>query len=549
MLIDAAKHGIVPGKDISVQLTELLSQLSLTNENKELKIAPGVYYLTAENCARERLFITNTVSDDEFSAEECPHEARIGLTFKSIENLAVRAEGATFVLDGQMTNAAIINCKNLELDGLEFRHKNPDEHEFTVIKKTPLSVDFRLDADSCYKKSGRGFCFVGRDYETDFFRGKNAAWGWFGKIFADNENHIRREKNPFFGARSIEETEPHVFRVKYAGTSRFTPGERYCVFNTRRQYVGIFVDRSQDVTLKNVSQRFNYSLALVAQDCENISLDSVNFAPAENQEKRLVSIADFMQFCMCRGKVTVKNSFFCGAGDDCLNIHGVHFSITEKQDKKMIVRFMHKQTHGFNPLRIGDKIEYVNPKTLLPVGSARILSSKLLNETDIELTVDSENGAEKGLVVEDVTACPGLLFKGNTLTRIITRGLLITTQGKVVVEDNSFDNTEMAAILFSDDAKSWYESGRCTDVTIKNNRFGDCGAYNIQILPENGHTNSIVHGDFVIDGNTFEKTACGGIDAHSARSLTFFGNIGSGITQGFIKQKNIQKLIVKKPMI
>lgn len=546
MIISATDFGIVPGNDISVKLTELFVRLSRTDEPKELLIPPGVYYLTAESCAFDTLFITNTVGDGEFSGDERPHEAHIGLLLKNIKNLTVNAEGAIFVLDGKMTNAAIINCESVELNGLEIRHKNPDEHEFTVLKKTPFSVDFRLDGDSCYEADEKGFRFTGRDYEESFFRFKNASWGWFGKIFADDINHIRREKNPFFGALGIKEVEPYVFRVKYARTSRFTPGERYCVFNTRRQHVGIFIDKSKNIKLKGVSQRFNYSLALVAQDSEDITVDGVNFSPAAGQEKQLVSLADFMQFCMCRGKITVENSYFCGAGDDCLNVHGIHFSIVENRGNEIKVRFMHAQTHGFNPLRAGDTVEFVEPKTLLPDGSATILSSVLLNETDIMLTLDDGSRAEAGMVIEDVSACPELDFKNNTLTRIITRGLLITTQGNATVEGNSFDNTEMAAILFSDDAKNWYESGRCTQVTVKNNRFGSCGAYNIQILPENGATGSIVHGSFVIENNVFEKAVRGGIDANCAKSLTFMNNTGAGISPKFVKCRNISEFIEDK---
>ena len=142
---------------------------------------------------------------------------------------------------------------------------------------------------------------------------------------------------------------------------------------------------------------------------------------------------------------------------------------------------------------------------MLSKGKAKILSSSLLDEYTISLSVDSLNGAEKGMVIEDVTACPNLYFAGNELTRIITRGLLITTRGKVVVENNIFADTQMSSILFSDDAKSWYESGMVCDVTIRNNKFLTCGSgKNIWILPENSVHEGAVHGDFLIEDNILQ---------------------------------------------
>ena len=162
----------------------------------------------------------------------------------------------------------------------------------------------------------------------------------------------------------------------------------------------------------------------------------------------------------------MKDSYFDGAGDDCLNVHGIHFKITKKQENTITVRFMHPQSHGFNPLRVGDTIAFINPETLLEEGKTVIEKSELLNEYEIRLSVNNAEMASVGSVIEDISACPDLDFVNNMMTRIITRGLLITTRGKVNVSGNRFVSTTMSGILLSDDAKSWYESGMCCDVTL-----------------------------------------------------------------------------------
>ena len=238
---------------------------------------------------------------------------------------------------------------------------------------------------------------------------------------------------------------------------------------------------------------WTYSLALVAQDSENITADRIDFSPGEGSARKLASAADFIQICMCRGRIVVKDSYFDGAGDDCLNVHGIHFKITKKQENTITVRFMHPQSHGFNPLRVGDTIAFINPETLLEEGKTVIEKSELLNEYEIRLSVNNAEMASVGSVIEDISACPDLDFVNNMMTRIITRGLLITTRGKVNVSGNRFVSTTMSGILLSDDAKSWYESGMCCDVTIENNTFDYCGETPILIKPENSRHAGAVH--------------------------------------------------------
>ena len=313
-------------------------------------------------------------------------------------------------------------------------------------------------------------------------------------------------------------------RVRYPNTLRFKKGDRYYLFDVRRQFAGIFISKSENVTLQNIRQRFNYSLALVAQDSENITVDSVEFAPEKGSARKMASVADFIQLCMCRGKAVVRDSYFDGAGDDLLNIHGIHFKITKIDGKNLTVSFMHPQSHGFNPLRVGDKIAYINSETLLEEGTAVIEQSELLNETEIRLTVSALTGAKVGYVIEDVSACSQLEFVNNTSTRIITRGLLITTREKVNVENNRFKSTSMSGILLSDDAKSWYESGLCRDVTIKSNTFDYCGKTPILIKPENSRFAGAVHKNVRIIGNTFKKYSGVCISAKATDEITVKDN-------------------------
>lgn len=500
----AKDYNILPGNDISEELAQLISYVSTVSGEKNVVFTEGTYYLDSEKCEKKMLYITNTVGDSEFKIDETPHLNAVGFYLNGISDLAVDGGNSVFIIDGKMTNIAIENCKNITLKNIEIRHIHPDMHELKVIGKTMFNVDFEIDRDTlCEYENGKLY-FCGKDYKLAADRGSNTAY-WIGLIRSDSPNKVERVRHPLFSARKLKDLGERRIRVSYPNTSRFKLGDRFYIYDVRRQFAGIFINRSENIILENIKQRFNYSLALVVQDSEDITADRLDFSPEKDSTRMLASVADFVQLCMCRGKVRITNSNFCGAGDDCLNIHGIHFKITEKSGDDIIVRFMHPQTHGFDPLRVGDSIAFIDTETLLERGHAKIIKSVLLNEYEIRLTLDSADKAVIGEVIEDISACPELEFKANTISRIITRGLLITTRGRVTVEDNHFVCTSMSGILLSDDAKNWYESGMCCDVTVKNNVFDYCGQTPVLIKPENRKYEGAVHKNIRIIGNKFNE--------------------------------------------
>ena len=503
-IINASDFGIVPDSEIAEKLTELFSFVKTVEGEKTVVFQKGTYHIDSDKCIKKILYITNTTGDEEYQKNETPHLNTVAFYLEGISDLVLDGNDSVFIIDGKATNASVIGCRNITLKNIEIRHSHPRMHEMTVVNKSKFSVDFEIDEDSLYKFEKGRMYFYGKDYCEKADKDAVRTW-WSGLIRKETPDKVERGFHPFRSKVKIKDIGDRKVRVYYTGTSRFSIGDRFCVYDVRRQYAGIFVDKSENITLENIKQRFNYSLALVVQDSENITVDSVEFAPEKGCARKMSSVADFIQLCMCRGKTVVKNSFFDGAGDDCLNVHGIHFKIKDKTDDKIKVSFMHSQTHGFNPLRVGDDIAFINPKTMLETGRAVIKHSELINEQEIMLTLDSTDNAVIGEVIEDISACPDLDFVNNTATRIITRGLLITTRGKVNIENNHFLSTTMSGILLSDDAESWYESGMCQDVTIRNNIFDYCGETPILIKPENKEHKGAVHKNIKIIGNTFRK--------------------------------------------
>lgn len=535
---NATDYGVKPNEYCEKALEEFLASIPNDNEEKVIEFENGEYLIDAENLKKQMLYITNTVGDAEFSKDETPHLNRAPLCFENLKNVTVEGNGAKFIIHGKSTNAVISKCENIKLQNFTITADNPEMHELKVVGKSRFYVDFEIDKQSKYINENGKFYFVGHDYKRAFTDKAKNSW-WNAYFPADRPHFCQRMRHPLCDAFKIKEIGERQFRAYCFSAKKFTVGDKYYLFDVRRQYAGIFVQDSKNVTLENVKQHFNYSLAFVAQNTENITIDNVYFAP-EN-DRVMCSAADFIQICMCRGQVLVKDSYFSGAGDDCLNAHGFHFKIVEKKENSITVRFMHPQSHGFNPFDVGDEITFVNSKTMLEKGTAKIEHSNLTNEYDIELALDNADDAVIGEFVENVTACPNVTFTNNTVDRIITRGLLLTTRGKTIIENNHFTSTTMSGILLSDDADNWYESGACLDMTIKNNTFDYCGENGILIKPENTVHAGAVHKNINIIGNTFRKCEKACFDIKSTDNVIIKDNTVSTCPE-ILKTENVTNL-------
>lgn len=499
-IFNASDYGILIGKEIGRQLDELLIVLAGVNGEKILNFDNGEYYIDSDNCHKRLLYITNTIGDGEWKNGETPHLNSVAINLENISDLTFNGNGCVFNMRGQMTNIAMSNCKNINLQDFSIKVENPDLHELEVIRKGIFSIDFKLDDESQYVLQSGAYYFKGKDYKVKVFDNCVTAH-WIGKINKSNPERLQRVGHPLFAAYKFVELKPHVFRAYYALPHRYKLGDCFYLFDVRRKFVGIFAERCENLKINKISQHFNYSLAVVCQDCNNVDIANCIFAPPKHSAKRMASVADFIQVCMCRGDINITNNYFVGAGDDCLNTHGVHYKIIDVSKGEITVRYSHAQTHGFNPLAVGDTIRFINPDTLLGDNVATITGSVMASEYDIKLKITDTKNVSCGMVIEDISACPNLNFSNNTMSRIITRGILVTTSGKVVIENNCFVDTYMNSILISDDAKSWYESGNVTDVTIIGNTFMECNGYNVCVKPENGSNKTRVHRNIVIKNN------------------------------------------------
>ena len=177
---------------------------------------------------------------------------------------------------------------------------------------------------------------------------------------------------------------------------------------------------------------------------------------------------------------------------------------------------MHNESWGFQAFAEGDELEFIKWNTLIPFGKATVKSFEKLNDTDIKLLIEGDvPGIElEKDVVENATWTSDLYVRNCDFGPTSGRGILCTTRGEVIIENNNFHNLWGPALLIEDDCNFWFESGYTKEIIFRNNRVSRCenacmweGAPSIRYTPKvmDESSETPVHGRLVLKNNIFEK--------------------------------------------
>ena len=478
-----------------------------------IQLAPGKYDFYPKEAVKRKFHISNT--------NDAPDSLKaIVFYFLDCKNLHIKGHGAEIVLRGKAIETALTHCEDVSIEGISFDYKRPTVSEMRVMHVNDRFADVRIHKDSRHEIVDSQLAWIGEGWED---KAQN-LWQVF-----DPENQEVSRKDLSVGEMRFSKLAHNQVRIYFDKNPGFIEGLIYQNRNTFRDYAALFVQKSKNISLKNVHIYFMHGMGIVSQYCENITIDSLIVRPRENSGRTCAAWADILHFSGCKGKVEISNSYLSAANDDAVNVHGTHLRIVESVSKRKVkVRFMHSQTYGLDAFYVGDSIEFISAKSLLPFSKNKISKVRKLNDKEIELTLEQNvpNSIRTNDVIENSSWTTDVTIQNTKIARIPTRGVLVTTRGKVIIENNKFIKTHMSGILIADDANFWFESGYVRDVTIRNNQFIDCGSPVINIHPENSkivdghpvHRNiRIVNNQFVLGENVI-------ISAKSTGNIEFSNN-------------------------
>lgn len=478
-----------------------------------VQFAPGKYNFYPQNAFKRKFHISNT--------NDAPDSLKaIAFYLLNSEFINIKANGADVVFRGKVMEMCIDNCENIIIDGISFDYQRPTVSELKVLSVNDHFVDVNIHVDSKYKIVDSSLVWIGEGWQHK----AKSLW----QSFNPNTQRLRRQ-NIFVNNMRFSELSENEVRIHFDKNPGFTERFIYQNRNTFRDYSAIFMQRSKNIIWENVNIYFMHGMGFVSQFCENITYDSLYVGPRKEKGRTCAAWADILHFSSCKGKIEVKNSYLSAANDDAINVHGTYLRIVDIISKQKIkVHFMHPQTFGFDAFQAGDSIEFINSKSLLPYSKNLVTKANKLNEKEIELTLNQDVPSDVKLkdVIENITWTPDIHITNSIITHIPTRGILVTTRGKIVIENNEILKTNMSGILIANDANNWFESGFVQNAIIRNNKFIKCGEPVINIHPENSEIieGYPVHTNIQITNNQFKLKNKLLLSAKSTKNIRFTNN-------------------------
>lgn len=420
----------------------------------------------------------STVREYYISNHDQDNPKKVGIALEDMKNLTIDGQGSEFVFYGRMIPVSLLRSENCVLKNFSIDFEQPHIAQVQVVENEPEKgitfepapwVDYRISKDSVFEGLGEGWVM---------------RYSW-GIAFDGKTKHVVYNTSdigcPTKGA--FEVAPRRICSPKWKD-ARLVPGTVVAMRGWGRPTPGIFMSHDVNTSLLDVKVHYAEGMGLLAQLCEDITLDGFGVCLKGNNDPRYFTTqADATHFSGCKGKIVSKNGLYEGMMDDAINVHGTYLKVIKRvDDHTLIGRYMHDQSWGFEWGRPGDDVQFVRSETMELIGKQNQITAirpydkgEIQGVREFSITfkeaIDSAINEKSGFGIENLTWTPEVSFAGNTIRNNRARGTLFSTPKKTVVEDNLFDHTSGTAILLCGDCNGWFETGACRDVTIRRNRF------------------------------------------------------------------------------
>lgn len=544
-VIDVTDFGADPvaGQDSTPAVEKALEKAREADGPVTIRFPRGRYDLYPDRAPERELYVSNTAGTNSSVKNK-----KIGILVENMNDVTIDGDGSEFVFHGKMTEFAAINSENVTFKNYSTDFEVPTVIDVTVEKTDGNTAIVYVPECYDYEISGTTITWLSdvSPYSGQRYWTAANSLGYT-QTYDEKTGLTQRESNQLFSnVTSIEDLGDHRLKFTYSSrNSQVREGLCYQMRYTLRDTPGTFFWKSKDIRLENIDVEYLHGFGMVGQHTENITLDDVDFEVTGEKGRTTAGFADFIQMSGCRGLIDIQNCTFSNPHDDPINIHGTFNQVTRiLSDTQIEVTYMHNETAGFPNYFVGDQIEFMTKGNMIPVadsvrtvtavdgpdGQGGDMGEGSGSLTKIILTLDAPIPSEVKVnshVVENITWTPDVYIAGNIFKETPTRGILCTTRGEMVIEDNVFDGLGMASIYISNDAQGWYESGPCRNVTIRDNVFIRPRAAAILVEPTNPtvSTEDTVHSSFTIVDNTFYLPAVQVLNAKSVADLTFENNV------------------------
>ena len=443
-------------KNASPVLQKALAKIKAEYKEGEkviLRFPEGRYEFHEKGAAVREYYISN---------HDQTNPKKVGIALEDMKNLTLDGQGSEFVFHGRMLPVSLLRSENCLLKNFSIDFENPHIAQVKIVENDPQDgivfepapwVDYRIAKDSIFEAYGEGWTM-------------RHSWGI--AFDGDTKHLVYNTSDIGCPTKGASEVAPRRIHAPGWKDARLVPGTVVAMRGWGRPTPGIFLSHDVNTTIENVKVHYAEGMGLLAQLCENITLEKFGVCLKGDADPRYFTTqADATHFSGCKGKIVSCNGLYEGMMDDAINVHGTYLKVVKRVDDRTLVgRYMHGQSWGFEEL-VGkqNKIISIRPYDKEQTEGAREFL------ITFQEPVDQVINEQSGFGIENLTWTPEVLFSGNVIRNNRARGSLFSTPRKTIVENNLFDHTSGAAILLCGDCNGWFETGACRHVIIRKNRF------------------------------------------------------------------------------
>lgn len=459
-------------KNASPVLQKALAKIKAEYKEGEkviLRFPEGRYEFHEKGAAVREYYISN---------HDQTNPKKVGIALEDMKNLTLDGQGSKFVFHGRMLPVSLLRSENCLLKNFSIDFENPHIAQVKIVENDPQDgivfepapwVDYRIAKDSIFEAYGEGWTM-------------RHSWGI--AFDGDTKHLVYNTSDIGCPTKGASEVAPRRIHAPGWKDARLVSGTVVAMRGWGRPTPGIFLSHDVNTTIENVKVHYAEGMGLLAQLCENITLEKFGVCLKGDADPRYFTTqADATHFSGCKGKIVSCNGLYEGMMDDAINVHGTYLKVVKRVDDRTLVgRYMHGQSWGFEWGCPGDEVQFIRSNTMELVGKQNKITS--IRPYDKEQTegareflitfqepVDQVINEQSGFGIENLTWTPEVLFSGNVIRNNRARGSLFSTPRKTIVENNLFDHTSGAAILLCGDCNGWFETGACRHVIIRKNRF------------------------------------------------------------------------------
>ena len=502
-----------------------------------LRFAKGEYHFYPTPELEREYYISN---------HDQPNPKPVGIPLENLQNIVLDGQGARFIFHGRMLPLSLFNCQNCTLKNFSVDFENPHITQFKVIANDTAAreITFEVAPWVNYKIDNGTFVAFGEGWQHT----PQACIAFDGTT----RHLVFNTSDLGVNFRKVSEKAPHVIVAGNWKQPKLTPGTVIAGRTWYRPAPGIFIHHSQNTRLENVQVHYAEGMGLLAQLCENITLDRFSVCGKGKDDPRYFTTqADATHFSGCKGTIVSQNGLYEGMMDDAINIHGTYLKVIEKNDDyTLTAAYMHSQSWGFFWGESGDTVQFVKSATMEITGERNTIAAISAQDKPtphgaktfkIRFTQPLPSALNSGesFGIENLTWTPEVEFSHNTIRNNRARGTLFSTPKRTLVAGNLFDHTSGTAILLCGDCNGWYETGACREVIIRNNRFVNALTNQFQFtnavisiypeIPNLAGQQKFFHGGegtpkIIIEDNEFETFDEPILYAKSVQGLVFRNN-------------------------